>query len=413
MPVWKSNAVNLNVDLSHWACVSEQCWDVTSDNVRAKWFKGLMDNIKDDVRMIHARVGHDQGSQVDDPRWDCWVVEVERHLDWWRICFEGMKNKGRETCWVTAEFGPEPYMRRRKDGGDVADLDEVNLWISGRVREAFIEGGYGDVEGDWSNFAYPTLQDDGMKVVNKEDIKGVLTTEDVMESAKQAFTALSEGTVTSPVPVQLDFPGRGETCVKPGWVHESDYYVVKVASGFQANADKGLPTGNGCVVVFSSVTGGPVAVMRDEGYLTDFRTAAAAVLGGVEAGGDRVKGGNIKVAIVGGGAVGKLIAKTACEVMGVGEIKCWSRNIENAEGLREVLGEGVGFRACGTVEDTVKVRGRTREGERGEERRDEWRRMSVLRAGGMLLLLSLRSSRPSPLARPQLTTAFPPLRIVT
>src|SRR4029079_19524287 len=50
---------------------------------------------------------------------------------------------------------------------------------------------------------------------------------------------------------------------------------VKRARGFSDNPSKGLPSGSGLMAVFDATTGLPVALLLDNGFLTDIRTGAA------------------------------------------------------------------------------------------------------------------------------------------
>ncbi|HXG55811.1 MAG TPA: hypothetical protein VNJ03_10570 [Vicinamibacterales bacterium] len=50
---------------------------------------------------------------------------------------------------------------------------------------------------------------------------------------------------------------------------------MKVASGFYDNPSKGLPSGSGLVALFDAETGLPVALLLDNGFLTDIRTGAS------------------------------------------------------------------------------------------------------------------------------------------
>lgn len=40
----------------------------------------------------------------------------------------------------------------------------------------------------------------------------------------------------------------------------------------------GLPNGNGMMLVFNQKTGQPIAILQDEAYLTDVRTAVAGAI---------------------------------------------------------------------------------------------------------------------------------------
>src|SRR5262249_3563089 len=55
-------------------------------------------------------------------------------------------------------------------------------------------------------------------------------------------------------------------------------FIVKIVSGFGANASEGAAVNSGYLGVFDSATGHPLGILVDGGYLTDLRTAAAGAL---------------------------------------------------------------------------------------------------------------------------------------
>ena len=63
--------------------------------------------------------------------------------------------------------------------------------------------------------------------------------------------------------------------MKAAYIHGLPSLAVKIASGFFDNGLRGLPSGSGLMVVLSTETGYPQAILRDNGYLTDVRTALA------------------------------------------------------------------------------------------------------------------------------------------
>ena len=64
----------------------------------------------------------------------------------------------------------------------------------------------------------------------------------------------------------------GQTCVKSGYFKNNPYYVIKVAAG-------GHPLPNsGSMQIYSQSTGRLLALLLDEGILTEFRTAAVSAL---------------------------------------------------------------------------------------------------------------------------------------
>jgi len=93
-------------------------------------------------------------------------------------------------------------------------------------------------------------------------------------AVEEAFRALARRTVVQPPPLGLDLPG-GQVHVKSAQLGPHEPVVVKVATGFPRNPERGLPAGDGAMVVLDAQTGQLRAVLLDRGWLTDVRTAAA------------------------------------------------------------------------------------------------------------------------------------------
>lgn len=92
--------LRLTVDLSHWCCVHESLLGDVDDMV-------LMALNRADH--IHARVGHAEGPQVNDPRAPEWAGAVEAHFRWWDKVVERKRAAG-ETVTILTEFGPPDYL---------------------------------------------------------------------------------------------------------------------------------------------------------------------------------------------------------------------------------------------------------------------------------------------------------------
>ena len=101
-----------------------------------------------------------------------------------------------------------------------------------------------------------------MHIADLEQIKGALPGLDLLPAIEAGFVAYSEGRANVP-PVGELMMAKGEVHIKYGCIEDDPYYVIKVASGFFANADLGLPSGNGMMLLFSQDTGAPVAVLLD------------------------------------------------------------------------------------------------------------------------------------------------------
>ncbi|MEO9853598.1 MAG: hypothetical protein ABJE80_17910 [Reichenbachiella sp.] len=116
-------------------------------------------------------------------------------------------------------------------------------------------------------------------VINLTDIKTILKNVDVVAAMEEGFVQYSNGnTVVPPVGELLFSEPKGEAHIKYGYIKQDDYYVIKVASGFYDNPKLGIASSQGLMLLFSQKTGQPVAVLLDEGHLTDIRTAAAGAL---------------------------------------------------------------------------------------------------------------------------------------
>lgn len=113
-------------------------------------------------------------------------------------------------------------------------------------------------------------------VVPLAEIKKVLAAIDPIPLVETGFAAYSRGDVVVPPVGELVFDDPpGDVHIKYGYIKRDDFYVIKVASGFYDNPKLGLPSGDGLMLVFSQKTGVLEAVLLDEGYLTNLRTAVA------------------------------------------------------------------------------------------------------------------------------------------
>ena len=114
------------------------------------------------------------------------------------------------------------------------------------------------------------------EIINLKQIKQVCRDIDFAPLIEAGFAAYSEGRVVVPPVGELSFSAPpGDTHIKYGYIKGDDCFVVKIASGFYHNPSQGLPSNSGMMLVFSQHTGLPQAVLLDEGYLTDVRTAVA------------------------------------------------------------------------------------------------------------------------------------------
>lgn len=117
-------------------------------------------------------------------------------------------------------------------------------------------------------------------LLNEGEIrKCVSLNAEALEEIAKGFTALAKGKVTLPPILRIDVPeNHGEVDVKTAYIHGLDSFAIKIAAGFFDNRKLGLPTGSGMMVLISAKTGNPIAILLDNGYLTDVRTGLAGAI---------------------------------------------------------------------------------------------------------------------------------------
>src|SRR6188472_3296021 len=116
-------------------------------------------------------------------------------------------------------------------------------------------------------------------IIEEAAIRKVITPQVAVDTIREAFRADGEGRAHVPAVINLDVPAhRGEFHVKTALIDGVPHVAVKVASGFYDNPEQGLPSGSGLMAVFDAATGMPVALLLDNGFLTDIRTGAAGAI---------------------------------------------------------------------------------------------------------------------------------------
>jgi len=113
-------------------------------------------------------------------------------------------------------------------------------------------------------------------LVGEAEIRRSVSMEEAISAVEGGFTRLACGEVNLPPVMSLDMPEvKGEVHVKGAHISGASSLAIKIATGFYDNPLIGLPSGSGLMLVFSARTGFPEALLFDNGYLTDLRTAAA------------------------------------------------------------------------------------------------------------------------------------------
>lgn len=163
---------------------------------------------------------------------------------------------------------------------------------------------------------------------------------DAIDCIARAFRALATEPVAMPPVLRLDIPPyRGEVDVKTAWIPGIDHFAIKISPGFFGNPALGLPSTNGLMVVLSAQTGLAEALLLDNGYLTDLRTAAA----GAVAAEALSREDSATAAILGAGMQARLQLQALTLVRPIRAARVWARNTEAARRFAAEMSARLGF----------------------------------------------------------------------
>lgn len=110
--------IRVTLDISHWCNVHESLLADQESTIALALEKAAH---------VHARIGHAEGPQVNDPRAPEWKNAVEAHFAWWDKIVQRKKNSGSTMTFLT-EFGPLDYMPSLPyTRQPLANQDEINV----------------------------------------------------------------------------------------------------------------------------------------------------------------------------------------------------------------------------------------------------------------------------------------------
>lgn len=162
-----------------------------------------------------------------------------------------------------------------------------------------------------------------MRILTLTEIRKALHYPDTIGLMREALLAESD----TPMPMHIDIPGeQAEVHIKSSYCRGGKHFALKIASTFPKNRERGLPTGNGMMLLCSAETGEPLAMLADQGHLTDVRTAAVSAMIAREIGRrDSVLG------IIGSGIQARLTARLHAAALPLERVVLWGRTRERAE----------------------------------------------------------------------------------
>ena len=194
-----------------------------------------------------------------------------------------------------------------------------------------------------------------MKILTERDLRAIVSLDlDAVRCVENAFHALATKAVVMPPILRLDIPEhRGEVDVKTAYMPGLDGFAIKISPGFFDNPKIGLPSTSGMMVLFSSKTGLVQALLLDNGFLTDVRTAAA----GAVAAKHLAREDASVAAVLGAGMQASLQLKALALVRPIREARIWARDPSKAEGLAQELSTQLGFPVTAYADPAKAVAG--------------------------------------------------------
>ena len=189
-----------------------------------------------------------------------------------------------------------------------------------------------------------------INILTEAELRDVIALDaDAVDCIENAFRLLATKDVVMPPILSFNVPEHnGEVDVKTAYVPGIDSFAIKMSPGFFDNPKLGLPSLNGLMVLFSARTGLVEALLLDNGFLTDVRTAAA----GAVAAKWLSREDSTVAGIVGSGVQARLQLKALTLVRAIERAVIWGRDADKAAACAAECAAdlGIDVRAVATVD---------------------------------------------------------------
>jgi ectoine utilization protein EutC len=182
-----------------------------------------------------------------------------------------------------------------------------------------------------------------LTILTEHELRGCVELDDeVIDAVAGAFTALAAGRVVMPPVLHMDLAEvQGEVDVKTAFVPGLPGFAIKVSPGFFDNPRLGLPSVSGLMMLLSATTGRLEALLLDNGYLTDLRTAAAGAVAARHLAREdaRIAG------VLGAGVQARLQMLALAKVRSIERVLVWARDSAKADACARDLTQLLGLDA--------------------------------------------------------------------
>ena len=192
-----------------------------------------------------------------------------------------------------------------------------------------------------------------MRILDKRDIQNNFDFDKAVEAIRMAYISASTDSASIAPVGHIAFPDNNGDChIKSGHIKGDDFFVIKIATGFYDNPRLGKPSSNGVMVVFSAMSGEPVALLKDEGWLTDMRTGIGGAITTIELAPKNAK----NVLLIGTGLQCRFQADCLSRLNpDIYQYSVWGRSLGNAKKACEDLSsKGLEIKPATDLEEEVK-----------------------------------------------------------
>jgi ectoine utilization protein EutC len=195
----------------------------------------------------------------------------------------------------------------------------------------------------------------GVRILSEADLRRAVPLDlAAIDAVEAGFRALGEGGVVMPPILSMEIEAaNGEVDVKTAYVPGVASFAIKVSPGFFDNPKIGLPSTSGLMILFSARTGRVEALLLDNGYLTDVRTAAA----GAVAARHLAREDAARAAILGTGMQARMQLRALALVRPIREAAIWGRDAAKAEALAREVAEELDIAVRAEPDAEAAVRG--------------------------------------------------------
>ena len=184
-----------------------------------------------------------------------------------------------------------------------------------------------------NNYYRGTIMENHILWLNKKEVESLLDMKGTLQVVEEAFRQHGMKKVQMPPKLYLYFKKHnGDLRTMPAYLEEADITGVKIVNVHPDNPKIGLPTVMALVILNSTTTGAPLAVM-DGTLLTDMRTGAA---GGVAVKYLARKNSKV-VGFVGSGNQARTQLMAINEVSDIGEVKVTSISEKSSLAFKDVM----------------------------------------------------------------------------